>query len=203
MVLIKEEAPEEWRPGVDQTDPEPLDIKEEEEEPWTTLNVKQLNAKEETDDTSFSVTLASLKSEDDEEKPLFSQLHQYQVDDCDLLASSSAGQMEAAADGEDCEGTQTSRNTDVNTHKDSSSSAETELSEEYEEDEDVNNPDSQLKNLSDSGSENEDSDKEWKEIMAPERCKNVPLRYLAEVYSSWSIRFTITLFVSMLEWNKW
>ncbi|XP_037834302.1 zinc finger protein OZF-like isoform X4 [Kryptolebias marmoratus] len=144
MVLIKEEASEEWRPGVDQLDPEPLNIKEEEE----------------TDVSRFSVSAVPVKSEDDEEKPLFSQLHQHQVEDRDLPTSSSADQMEAAADEEDCGGAGSTRKPD------DCSSSETELSEDYEDDEDEKNPDCQLKNLSDSGPKPEDGKKEWKESRA-------------------------------------
>ncbi|XP_037543730.1 uncharacterized protein LOC119420411, partial [Nematolebias whitei] len=108
-VLIKEEAPEEWSSGVDQKDPETLNVKEEEEELRTSLDVEQLSVKEETDDTRFSFTAVHLKSEDDEEKPLFSELHQHQVEDGDLPTSSSADQMKAATGGEDCGGSEISR----------------------------------------------------------------------------------------------
>uniref|UniRef100_A0A3Q3AT75 C2H2-type domain-containing protein n=1 Tax=Kryptolebias marmoratus TaxID=37003 RepID=A0A3Q3AT75_KRYMA len=137
MVLIKQEAPEEWRPGVDQLDPEPLNIKQEKEEPWTSQEGDQLSVKEESDVSGFSVIAVCLKSEDDEEQPRFSQLHQHQVKDGDPPTSSSAGQMEAAADGEDSGGGQTTRNPDANTQKDDSSSSETELSEDYEDDDEV------------------------------------------------------------------
>uniref|UniRef100_A0A3Q3A589 C2H2-type domain-containing protein n=1 Tax=Kryptolebias marmoratus TaxID=37003 RepID=A0A3Q3A589_KRYMA len=157
MVLIKEEAPEEWRPGVDQQDPEPLNIKEEEEEPWTSLEGEQLGVKEETDATGFTVPL---KSEDDEEKPLLSQLHLHQVED---------NQMKVEADGEDCGGAETSRSPDLNADEDDSSSSETEVSED---DDDGNNPDSQLKHLSDSGSETEHSNTDWKESRSPESGRN-------------------------------
>ncbi|XP_024865515.1 oocyte zinc finger protein XlCOF20-like [Kryptolebias marmoratus] len=132
MVLIKEEAPEEWRPAVDQQGPGTFNIKEEEEELWSSPEGEQLSVKEEADATSFSFTAVLLKSEDDEEKPLF--LHLHQVEDGDL-PSSSADQMTAAADGEDC-GAETSRNPDLNTQEDDSSSSETEVSEDGEEDDD-------------------------------------------------------------------
>ncbi|XP_017277286.1 uncharacterized protein LOC108239215 isoform X2 [Kryptolebias marmoratus] len=166
--LIKEEAPEEWRPGVDQQDqqdPGTLHIKEE-EELWTSLDVEQLSVKEEADDTKFSCTADPLKSEDDEEKPLFLQLHQHQVEEGDLPTSSSADQMTAAAGGEVCGGAETIRNPDLSTHDDESSSSQTEVSEEGEDDEELHEPDFQLKDLSDLGSEPEDSD--WKKSRAPE-----------------------------------
>ncbi|XP_017284660.1 zinc finger protein OZF-like isoform X8 [Kryptolebias marmoratus] len=142
-VLIKEEAPEEWRPGVDQQDIETLIIKDEEEELWTSLDVEQLNVKVEADD---NFTEVPLKSEYDEEKPVFSQLHQHQVEDGDPPTSSSADQMKAAVDEEDCEVAETTWNIDKNTYEDDFSSSETEVSE----DDDMNDPDPLLKNLSDS-----------------------------------------------------
>ncbi|XP_037830717.1 uncharacterized protein LOC112451061, partial [Kryptolebias marmoratus] len=168
MVLIKQEAPEEWRPGVDQQDPELLNIKVEEEEPWTSLEGDQLSVKEETDVIAVYVTEVPLKSEDDDEKPLFSQLHQHQVEDRYLPTSSSADQMEAAADEEDCGGAETTWYPDVNAHKDCSSSSETELSEVDEDDKDVNNPHSQLKNLSDFWPKTKYGNKEWKKSRAAE-----------------------------------
>ncbi|XP_024859264.1 actin-like protein ARP8 [Kryptolebias marmoratus] len=150
-VKIKEEPPEDQSPGVDQQDPQPLHIKEEEEELWTSLEREQLNV----------IVVFPLKSEDEEEKPLF-ELHQHQMDDREGPSSSSADQMKAEADGEDCGGA------DLNPHGDTSSSSETEVSEDDEEDEDVNHPDSHLKPFSDSGSTTEDSDDYWKESRAPE-----------------------------------
>ncbi|XP_037534976.1 uncharacterized protein LOC119412071 [Nematolebias whitei] len=155
-----------------QQNPEPLHIKEEEEELWTRLEGDQLNMKEETDASRFSFTTVPLKSEDDEEKPLFSQLHQHQREDRDVPTSSSADQMKVEADGEDCGGAETSRCPDLNLHEDASSSSETEVSEDDEEDEDGNNPDSQLEHLSDTGSTTEDSDKDCKESRAPDSAVN-------------------------------
>ncbi|XP_013879891.1 zinc finger protein 626, partial [Austrofundulus limnaeus] len=136
-LLIRVHAPEGGRPNMDQQDPQPLHIKKEQEELWTRLEGEQLSVKEETDATEFSFTAVTVKSEDDEEKPLFSQLHQHQMDHRDVPNSSSADQMKVEADGEDCGGAETSRNPDLQTHKDHSSSSETELSEDYEEDQDV------------------------------------------------------------------
>ncbi|XP_037536647.1 zinc finger and BTB domain-containing protein 17-like [Nematolebias whitei] len=163
MVLIKEEAPQGWMLGVDQQDPNTLSIKEEEEELWTSQDGEQFCVKKETNDTGFAFTAVPLKSEEDEEKPLFLQLHQHQVKEEDLPTSSSIDQMKAATGGEDCGGAETIRNPDQNTYGDDCSSSETEVSD----DDDVNDSDSQLKDL-DYGSEPEYGDKDWKESRAPE-----------------------------------
>ncbi|XP_037548955.1 zinc finger protein 260-like [Nematolebias whitei] len=155
-VLIKEEAPEEQWPDVDKQDANCLHIKEEEEEQWTILGGGQLSMKEETDVTSFSLTAVPFKSEDDEEKPLFSQLHQHQDKVCDLPTSSS-GDHEELSTGE---GEKDSKKQDLNAYRDSDSS-ETEVSEDDEEDNDVNNPESQMKLLSDIGLKTEDTDDIW------------------------------------------
>ncbi|XP_047211218.1 uncharacterized protein LOC124861468 [Girardinichthys multiradiatus] len=62
---VKEEAPEEQSPDVDQQEPKPLQIKEEQEELWTSQEGEQLNVKEETD-TRFPLTAAPIKSALDE-----------------------------------------------------------------------------------------------------------------------------------------
>ncbi|XP_037549173.1 zinc finger protein 184-like isoform X2 [Nematolebias whitei] len=156
-VLIKEEAPEEQWPDMDQQDVNCLHIKEEEEEQWTSLGGEPVNVKEETDVTSFSFTTVPLKSEGDEEKPLFSQLHQHQDEVGDLLTSSSADHIESATGGGSCGGAETIKNPDLNSCEDNSDSSETEVSE----DDDVNNPDSHEKHLSDCRSKTEDTDKNW------------------------------------------
>uniref|UniRef100_A0A1A8PF40 Uncharacterized protein n=1 Tax=Nothobranchius rachovii TaxID=451742 RepID=A0A1A8PF40_9TELE len=52
MVVIKEEAQDEWSPDVEQQDPKLLHMKEEEEH-WTSLKREHLDVKE-TDSTSSS-----------------------------------------------------------------------------------------------------------------------------------------------------
>ncbi|XP_047211154.1 uncharacterized protein LOC124861426 isoform X7 [Girardinichthys multiradiatus] len=59
---VKEEAPEEQSPDVDQQEPEPLQIKEEQEELWTSQEGEQLTVKEETD-TRFPLTAAPIKKD--------------------------------------------------------------------------------------------------------------------------------------------
>ncbi|XP_037548949.1 zinc finger protein 260-like [Nematolebias whitei] len=152
-VLIKEEAPEEQWPDVDQQDTNCLHIKEEEEEQWTILGGEQLSMKEETDVTSFSLTAVPFKSEDDDEKHLFSQLHQHQVEVRDLPTSSSGDHIESSTG----EGEKDSKYPDLNAYRDSDSS-ETEVSEDDEDDNDVNNPESQLKLFSDFGLKTEHTD---------------------------------------------
>ncbi|XP_060939656.1 zinc finger protein 3 homolog [Limanda limanda] len=79
-VLSKEEVPPEqqqWSPLADQEDPEPPHIKEEQEEPWSNQEGVQLQHLEEAD-IKFTLTPFAVKSEEDEEKPQSSQLHQSQ-----------------------------------------------------------------------------------------------------------------------------
>uniref|UniRef100_A0A3Q3EZ84 C2H2-type domain-containing protein n=1 Tax=Kryptolebias marmoratus TaxID=37003 RepID=A0A3Q3EZ84_KRYMA len=101
-------------------------------------------------------------------KPLFSQLHQHQMEDGDVPTSSSADQIKVEADGEDCGGAETSRNPDPNPHGDASSSSETEDSEN------------------------------WKECMAPESAVNSLNKYLScsecgkQFLHKWSLQTLMT-----------
>ncbi|XP_044028249.1 zinc finger and SCAN domain-containing protein 2-like [Siniperca chuatsi] len=107
LSLRKEEVPpeqQEWSPSLDQ-DPEPPHIKEEQEELWTSQEGEQLQGLEEADITKFPFAPVPVKSEEDEEKPQSSQLHQSQTE-----------QMETGADGEDCGGPGPARNSDPDTH---------------------------------------------------------------------------------------
>ncbi|KAK5621306.1 hypothetical protein CRENBAI_009915 [Crenichthys baileyi] len=161
---VKEEVPEEQSPDVDQQELELLHIKEESERIWNSQDGEQLNLKEETDDTRFPLTVVHMKSEEDEDKPLFSQLHQHQTGDRDLPSSSSADQIKAEIKEEDCGTAESSRNPDLNTHGDTSNYSETEHGKD-EEDDDVKHHKSELKRLSDS--ETEDSEDDWKESRTP------------------------------------
>ncbi|CAB1418002.1 unnamed protein product [Pleuronectes platessa] len=74
LMLYKEEVtPEElqWSPLVDQEDPEPPHIKEEQ---WTNQDGQQLQGLEEAD-IKFTLTPVDVKSEEDEEKLKSSKLH--------------------------------------------------------------------------------------------------------------------------------
>ncbi|CAB1426595.1 unnamed protein product [Pleuronectes platessa] len=75
LVLSKADVPPEqqqWSPLMDQEDPEPPHIKEEQEELWT----KQ----EGEADIKFTLIPVAVKSEEDEETPQSSQLHQSQTE---------------------------------------------------------------------------------------------------------------------------
>ncbi|XP_044028253.1 zinc finger protein 569-like [Siniperca chuatsi] len=107
LSLSREEVPpeqQEWSPSLDQ-DPEPPHIKEEQAELWISQEGEQLQGLEEVDITKFPFTPVPVKSEEDEEKPQSSQLHQSQTE-----------QMETGADGEDCGGPGPARNSDPDTH---------------------------------------------------------------------------------------
>ncbi|XP_037651701.1 gastrula zinc finger protein XlCGF28.1-like isoform X1 [Sebastes umbrosus] len=107
LLVVKEVPPEqqEWSSSLDQEDPEPPHIKEEHEELWTSQEGEQLQGLEEADISKFPFSPVSLKSEDDEEEPQYSQLHQRQTE-----------QMETEADGEDCGGPEPARNSDEDAH---------------------------------------------------------------------------------------
>ncbi|XP_062239748.1 transcription factor SPT20 homolog isoform X3 [Platichthys flesus] len=83
LVVTKEEVPSEqqqWSSLVDQEDPEPPHIKEEQEEPWTNQKGEQLQQLEEAD-MKFTLTPFTVKSEEDEEKPQLTQIHQSQTEE--------------------------------------------------------------------------------------------------------------------------
>eukprot|EP00064_Thunnus_orientalis_P017306 superscaffoldBa00003645_g17387 len=127
LLESKEEVPTEQQErssSLDQEDPEPPHIKEEQEELWTSEEGEQLQGLEEADITTFTLTLVPMTSEDDEEKPQSSQLHQRQTE-----------QMKTEADGEDCGGSEPARNSDPDRHLQSddnkmSDSSETDISDE-------------------------------------------------------------------------
>ncbi|XP_075931671.1 uncharacterized protein LOC142931579 isoform X3 [Anarhichas minor] len=106
LLVVKEEVPpeqQEWSSSLDQEDPEPPHIKEDQEELWTSQDGEQLQGLEEADIIKFTFT--PVKSEDDEEEAQSSQLHQRQTE-----------QMETEADGEDCGGPEPGRNADPDNH---------------------------------------------------------------------------------------
>ncbi|XP_078126165.1 uncharacterized protein LOC144530458 isoform X1 [Sander vitreus] len=130
LSVSKEEVPPEqweWSPSLDQQHPEPPHIKEEQEELWISQEREQLQGLEEADITKFPFTPVPVKSEDDEEKPQPSQLHQRQTE-----------QMETEADREDCGGPEPARNSDpdialhINTDDQTGDSSEPETDDSYE-----------------------------------------------------------------------
>ncbi|XP_069544089.1 zinc finger protein 721-like [Brachyistius frenatus] len=157
LVVIKEEVPHEWSPSLDQQDPELLHIKEEEEELWSSQEEEQLHGPEE-DITRFPFTAVPVKSEDDEEKPQSSHLHQRRTEDDGETT------VKTESDGEDCGGPEPARNTHPNspllTHTDGKV-FETDVSVD-DDDEEWQEP------FSDCGSETEDNDGDWKESGTPE-----------------------------------
>ncbi|XP_033933544.1 zinc finger and SCAN domain-containing protein 31-like [Pseudochaenichthys georgianus] len=109
LVVVKEEVPtdqQEWSSSLDQEDPEPPPhIKEEQEELWISQEGEQLQGLEEADITKSTFTPVPVKSEDVEEKPQSSQLHQRQTE-----------HLETEADGEDCGGPEPARSSDPERH---------------------------------------------------------------------------------------
>ncbi|XP_074470432.1 uncharacterized protein LOC141754898 [Sebastes fasciatus] len=106
LLVVKEEVPPEQQEGSSslvQEDPEPPHIKEEQEDLRINQEGEQLQGLEEAD-IKFPFTPVPVKSEeDDDEKPLSSNLYERQTE-----------QMETEADGEDCEGPEPARNSDPN-----------------------------------------------------------------------------------------
>ncbi|XP_034050576.1 zinc finger protein 345-like [Thalassophryne amazonica] len=118
LLLIKEETlPEhqEWNLSVDQED-----IKEE-EKLWISQQGEQLQQLEEADLTKFGFTAVPVKSENNNEKPESSQLHQSRSDEsteAEPVGSSSSVHrtLTAEADGEDDGGPQPASNSGPNSH---------------------------------------------------------------------------------------
>ncbi|XP_078099915.1 uncharacterized protein LOC144512836 [Sander vitreus] len=103
-VIVGEEHQQEWSSSLDQEDTKPPHIKEEQEELCISQEGEQLQGPEEADITKFPFTPVPVKSEDDEEKPQFSQLHQRQTEP-----------MKTEADGEDCGGPEPAMKSDPDT----------------------------------------------------------------------------------------
>ncbi|XP_032362428.1 uncharacterized protein LOC116674037 isoform X5 [Etheostoma spectabile] len=103
-VIVGEEHQQEWSSSLDQEDTKPPHIKEEQED-RISQDREQNQWLEEADITKFPITPVPVKSEDDDEKPHFSQLHQRHTE-----------QMKTEADGEDCGGPDPAMNSDPDTH---------------------------------------------------------------------------------------
>ncbi|XP_041664281.1 oocyte zinc finger protein XlCOF6-like [Cheilinus undulatus] len=116
---------QEWRPSLDQEGTEPPHIKEEEEELWSSQGGLEGGYS-----IKFPFAPVSVKSEDDEEKPQISQLHEIQTEE-----------IETGSDGEDCEGAEHARNSEQESDLqpeteykiEDSSEAETDVSDDWSE----------------------------------------------------------------------
>ncbi|XP_078019831.1 uncharacterized protein LOC117247151 [Epinephelus lanceolatus] len=158
---------------MEQEDPGPLHIKEEQEEVWSSPEGEQLSGLEEADITRL--TSVTVKSEDDEEKPQSSLLHQSQTEDSretEPPTSSSATQIKTETDGEDCGGSEPARNLDPHGHSQPNTDDEKASDSSETEDSDID----WQEPMSDSGSETEDSVSGWKETRTAESAVNV-LKY--------------------------
>ncbi|XP_034720785.1 zinc finger protein 32-like isoform X7 [Etheostoma cragini] len=104
-VIVGEEHQQDWSSSLDQEDTNPPHIKEEQDELRISQDREQIQGLQEADITKFPITPVPVKSEDDEERPQFSQFNQRQTE-----------QIETEADGEDCGGPEPAMNTDPETH---------------------------------------------------------------------------------------
>ncbi|XP_041830702.1 uncharacterized protein LOC121632943 [Melanotaenia boesemani] len=167
LLVIKEEPP--WSSSLDQQDPEPLHIKEEEEEEvLTNQEGEQLHEREETD-ANFSFTDAAVKSED-EDKPESFQLHRIITEDSrQTEPPTSCSDKPTDTDGEDCGGPEPITNLDPgtflepNTDEKASKVFEMDVSIDDEDDDEV-----WQKPWSDSEPEADDGDIRWKESGPPD-----------------------------------
>ncbi|XP_047242404.1 uncharacterized protein LOC124880978 [Girardinichthys multiradiatus] len=157
MLMVKEETPVNHRPCAGLHDPKLHNIKEEQEEVYTSLGGEQLNGKEEIDAIRFPVTATPIKSEDDEQSPLLSQLYQDQIKTRALPEDINRGEESIR----------------IQDHGDGSISSETEDTEKDEKADDVKHPVSELKHLLDSGLKSKDMDNDWKDSRAPESDGNI------------------------------
>ncbi|XP_031178827.2 zinc finger protein 79-like [Sander lucioperca] len=138
-VIVGEEHQQEWSSSLDQEDTKPPNIKEEQEELQISQDEEQLQGLEEADITKFPFTPVPVKSEDDEEKPEFSQLHQRQTE-----------QIKTEADGEDCGGPEPAMKADPDTHLQPDTDDETgDFSEPETDWKDTREPQSGLNSLND------------------------------------------------------
>ncbi len=74
-------VPPEWSPSMNQEEPEPVHIKEQQDELCTGQEGEQLNVLEEADITRIVFTAVTVKRENDEEDRQSSQLPQSQTED--------------------------------------------------------------------------------------------------------------------------
>uniref|UniRef100_UPI0037E779B8 zinc finger protein OZF-like n=1 Tax=Semicossyphus pulcher TaxID=241346 RepID=UPI0037E779B8 len=112
LLVREQEGPpeqQEWSPSLDQEDLTACQLmKKELEELSISQEREQLQGPEEAHVTKFIFTPVPVKSEEDDEKPQASQLHQTQTEQ-----SSDAEHLKTEADGEDCGKTSHSSQTEV------------------------------------------------------------------------------------------
>ncbi|XP_030256949.1 oocyte zinc finger protein XlCOF6-like isoform X6 [Sparus aurata] len=116
LMVVKEEVSPDWNTSLDKADPELLHIIEE--ELWTSQEGEDLIGLEEDDITRITFTTVTLKCEDDDEKPQFPQLHQNQTEEnreTETPTSSLATEIRTT-DGEDCGGSESARNQDLDSY---------------------------------------------------------------------------------------
>ncbi|XP_030255013.1 zinc finger protein OZF-like isoform X2 [Sparus aurata] len=119
LFVIKEEVSPEWCPSPEQTDVEPLHMKDEQEEHWISQKGEQLVGLKETDMSRFPSTAVPVKIENDEEKPQLSEFHQSQTEDnreAKPPASSSTTQIKTETDEEYSGGSEPARNREPDSH---------------------------------------------------------------------------------------
>ena len=112
LLVVKEEVSPDWNTSLDKADPELLHIIEE--ELWTSQEGEDLNGREEGDITRITFTTVTLKCEDDE-KPQLPQLHQNQTEENRETETPTSGLATEirTVDGEDCGGSESARNQDL------------------------------------------------------------------------------------------
>ncbi|XP_054880371.1 zinc finger and SCAN domain-containing protein 2-like [Poeciliopsis prolifica] len=148
---VKKEPPGDQSPDVD-----PLHTQEQNNKTCCRQEEELFRVKDEPDYSRLPLNIVYVNSEDDEEKPGLSQLHQHQTENGDLSTSSSGDQIKAEIEVEISEAAESSRNPDRNTAGGTLSNSETEEEDEDEEDnddDDWNHHESQGKPLSESETE--------------------------------------------------
>ncbi|XP_063338554.1 gastrula zinc finger protein XlCGF57.1-like [Pelmatolapia mariae] len=172
QLLAIKEVPPEWSPTSDPQDPEVIQIKEEQEELWTSQVGEQLNGVQLADISRFPGHAVSVKHEDSDEKSEYSQCSQRKTKcnrEAEALTAPPAKGIKMETDGDDCGGPESARSPyqDIYIHPNgdekASSLSETEVS--------INDDDDDYywqEPLSDSGPDTEDSDSDWKETRTPE-----------------------------------
>ncbi|XP_061564752.1 zinc finger protein 275-like [Cololabis saira] len=162
VLVTKEDIP--WNSSRDQQDLDHLHIKKEEEEVCTGREDERFNQLEDTD-TRLPFTVVIVKSEDEEDEPQSSKLHQVKTEDGTDKAppsSSSDEQMKTETHGEDWGGPQPIMNPDLNIYFQKnttlkiSDSSETEVSD-----------DDYWRRSSDFGPEANNADDFWEQTMLP------------------------------------